>query len=374
MIFGVVTLACSPGSDVQPVGQRVEHLRVVEALRGGQVPLLAGDRVEVGERFGQPAEFGLQDHLHLVVGQAAGAPVHPVGQLHGDVQGLVIARQLVLVDHPGQVLVDHVVRRPDRLSLLQPVEVDLGERGQVAGMEPGRGGPGLERGQLADQVAAAGSGGLVVGVGVGQREAGQQVPGHVAADLRVRLLPAAERLGRRGQAVVQAEGAQHPFGVEEQQVRGVPGLVVAERAVEQADVLQWQRGGAARGAVGRVAAGLRRDAGSGGEGWRSAGSRRRPGPVRRSARRRRRQARSGPAACSGRPGRFCGGALGALAVWGGFVPGALWGALAVWGGLSPGAPLRVGTPAALFTPEILCPVSTSRKIVPSDTYPCNRPA
>ena len=74
---------------------------------------------------------------------------------------------------------------------------------------------------------------VVVGIGVGQREPGQQMSGHVAADLRVWFLPAAEWLRRGGEAVVQAEGAQHAFGVEEQQVRGVPDLILAERAVEQ---------------------------------------------------------------------------------------------------------------------------------------------
>ena len=156
---------------------------------------------------------------------------------------------------------DHVVRRPDRFSLLQEVEVALGERGQVAGVEPGFCGPGLERGELADQVAAPGPGALVTRIGVGQRQAGQQVPGHVAADLRVRLLPAAERLGSGGFAIVQAERAEHAFGVQEQQVRGVPGLVLAERAVQQLDVSQGERGGVTRGAVGRVAAGFGRDAG-----------------------------------------------------------------------------------------------------------------
>ena len=145
-----------PGQHVQPVGQRIEHLSVVETLGGGEVAFGAGDRVEVGQGFRHPAELGAEHHLHMRVGQPPGAPVHPVGQLHGDVEGLVIAGQLVLVDQPGQVLVDHVVRRPDRLALLHPVEVALGERRQVARVIARVGGPGLQRGELADQVAAAG--------------------------------------------------------------------------------------------------------------------------------------------------------------------------------------------------------------------------
>ena len=62
-----------------------------------------------------------------------------------------------------------------------------------------------------------------------------------------------------GLAVVEAERTQHPLGVEELQVAGVPVLVLAEGAVEEAPpCLQRERGGAARGAVGGVAAGLGR--------------------------------------------------------------------------------------------------------------------
>jgi hypothetical protein len=43
---------------------------MVEALRRNQVPLLAGDAVEVGQGFGQAAILVFEDHLHLRVGQA----------------------------------------------------------------------------------------------------------------------------------------------------------------------------------------------------------------------------------------------------------------------------------------------------------------
>ncbi len=98
------------------------------------------------------------------------------------------------------------------------VEVDLGERRQIAGVEARICGPGLQRRELADQVPAAGSRRVVAGIGVGQREAGHQVPGGVAADLRGGPLPAADGLSRRRLPVVQAEGTQHAFGVQEQQV------------------------------------------------------------------------------------------------------------------------------------------------------------
>ena len=243
-----------PGQLVDPVRQRVEHLRVVEPLRGGQVPLPAGDGVQVGQRLGQAAEFVLQHHLHLRVRQARGAPVHPVAELDRDVERLGVAGQLILVDQPGQVLVDHVVRRPDGLARLQPVEEDLGERGQVPGMEPGLARPGLQGGELADQVAPAGQRLIVAGVGVGQRERGHQVPGGMPAHLGAGLLPASARLRRRRQAVVQPERAEHAVEIEEQQVRGVPALIGQERAVEQFHVAQRQRGGAPRRAVRCVAA------------------------------------------------------------------------------------------------------------------------
>ena len=258
-----------PGQHVLAVGQRIQDLRVVETLRCGQVAFGAGDRVQVGQGFWHPAEFGAEDHLHVRVGQPRRAPVHPVGQLHGHVERLVIARQLVLVDQAGQVLVDHVVRRPDRLALLQPVEVDLGERRQVAGVETRLRRFGLQRGELADQVAAAGPGRVVAGVGVGQGEAGHQVPGGVTADLGCWFFPAADGLSCRRLAVVPAEGTQHAFGIKEEQVAGVPGLVVLERAGEQVHAVQRERGGAARRAIGCVAAGH----------WRGAGCRRSAGAL-----------------------------------------------------------------------------------------------
>ena len=243
-----------PGQLVDPVRQRVEHLRVVEPLRGGQVPLLAGDGVQVGQRLGQAAELVLQHHLHLRVRQARGAPVHPVAELGRDVERLGVAGQLILVDQPGQVLVDHVIRRPDGPALLQPVEEDLGERRQVPGMEPGLARPGLHGGELADQVAPAGQRVGVTRVRVRQRERGHQVPGGVPAYFGRGPLPAAARLRRRGQAVVQPERAQHAVQIEERQVRGVPGLIIPEGAVEQFHVAHRQRGGPARRAVRRVAA------------------------------------------------------------------------------------------------------------------------
>ncbi len=165
---------------------------------------------------------------------------------------------------------DHVVRRPHRLALLQPVEVDLGERRQVAGVEARSGGPGLQRRELADQVPAAGSRGAVAGVGVGQREAGHQVPGGMAADLRGGPLPAADGLSRRRLPVVQPEGTQHAFRIKEEQVAGVPGLVVLERAVQEFHLVERQRGAAARRAIGRVAAGHH---GGAEAAWRGAGLR-----------------------------------------------------------------------------------------------------
>ena len=66
------------GQRVHAVGQRIEYRRVVEPLRGGQVPFGAGDRVEIGQGFGHPAEFGTEDHLHVRVGQPRRTPLHPV--------------------------------------------------------------------------------------------------------------------------------------------------------------------------------------------------------------------------------------------------------------------------------------------------------
>ena len=100
-------------------------------------------------------------------------------------------------------------------------------------MEPGLAGPGLQGGELADQVAPAGQRLGVAGVGVRQRERGHQVPGGVPAHLGRGPLPAAARLRRRRQAVVQPERAEHAVQIQEHEVRGVPGLVIPEGAGEQ---------------------------------------------------------------------------------------------------------------------------------------------
>ena len=191
----------------------------------------------------------------------------------------------------------------------------------------------------------------------------------MAADLRVGLLPAAERLGGRRLAVVEAERAQHPFGVEEQQVAGVPGLVLAERAVEQLDRIEGQGRGPARGAVGGVAAGfggrgpgLGRRAVAGGipSATRACSAIRAPAPMPStvSAWRLLRPLRGFGSACSS---------------WVADSPVA-WGSSGVSGsgvtwvcGLSP-------LPSTFFKSEVLCPVSTSRKIASRGTCPCNRPS
>jgi hypothetical protein len=148
--------------------------------------------------------------------------------------------------------VDHVVRRPDRFPGLQPVEVLLGEGRQVPRAEPGRGGPALQRGQLADDMPAPVPGRLVPGIGPGQGQRGHEVPGAVAADLRPGRFPAAARLGRRFQPVVDPEGPEQPVRVEELQIVGVPALVLLEGTGQELHPADREGPGQARGAVRRV--------------------------------------------------------------------------------------------------------------------------
>ena len=227
---------------------------MVEPLGRLEVPFRAGDAVQVGQRLGQPAELVLQHLLHVRVAQPRGAGAHPVGELGGDVQRLPDAGQLVLVDHPGHVLVDHVVRRPDVPALLQPVEEVLGERRQVAGRVAGERGDRLQLRELADQVLPRRFRPRIAGAGVREREPGQQVAGGVPADLHVRGFPPAARQRQRRPAVVQPERVQHPVRVEEQQVVQVPCLVGLEGARQQPDRRERVRRGSARGPVRRVAA------------------------------------------------------------------------------------------------------------------------
>ena len=267
-----------PGQRVHPVRQRVEHLRVVEPLRGGQVPLPAGDRVQVGQRLGQAAVLVCSTSCICAYGSRPVRQSTQSPSLIATSRARSIAGQLVLVDQPGQVLVDHVIRRPDGLARLQP-----GRRrprgtptGSRDGSRPGGRGPAGRRAGRPGSARGPGRSSLPVFAYVS-----------ASADIRCPVVcprtsdagrsQPPQRLGRRGQAVVEPERAQHPVQVQEQQVRGVPGLVVPERASQQFHVGQRQRGGPARRAVRRVAA---RDRGGAGQ-LRASGSRgaARPGHV-----------------------------------------------------------------------------------------------
>lgn len=157
-------------------------------LGGRQVPFGSRNAVQVRQRLGQPAELHVQDCLHVLVAQRRGPPVHPVGQSDRDIECSPDPGELVGVDQAGQVLVDHVVRRPDLLVLpgLKQVEEMLGERGQVPGRVTGFRSELLQPRQLGDQVLGPGLRRLVAGIRVGKRKAGQQVTGGVPANLAVR--------------------------------------------------------------------------------------------------------------------------------------------------------------------------------------------
>src|ERR1044072_2572041 len=76
------------------------------------------------------------------------------------------------------------------------------------------------------------------------------MPDGVTAQLDVRSLPSTERLGRGGKGRRDSEVVKQPILIQAEQVLLVANHRVAERAVEQTDVLQCERNGLGRDFVG----------------------------------------------------------------------------------------------------------------------------
>ena len=214
-------------------GERVEHGRVVEALRHGEPALVVGHEVEVGEHRVHAAELDPQGDLHLRLRQPAGASVHPAREPQQDVARLRAAQQPPDVQQAGERLVDRVVRDVAGPGL-DGVEVGLREAGQVPRREPGGAVVGLALGQLRHHRR-----GLVAARRVAQhrprlRPGREEVALAVGAEREVRSLPAAERLGAlRRQPVVGAEVVQQAVDVDAAQVGERAVLVLRPAAAAQ---------------------------------------------------------------------------------------------------------------------------------------------
>ena len=197
---------------------------------------VAGQAVEVGQRFVHAAVLVAQHRLHLLVAELAVAGDDPIGELLADLQGLLVAAIDIDVLQAGIDLVQRIVGRPDRLERFHAIDERLGIRAQVAAAQFG-----LALGQSGDHGRGLLLQPLIAGAGVHQRARAEIMPDEVAPHLALGVFPPAQRLGRGGNAGVDAEGVQQPIRIETEQILVVEFLGVLEGAVQQADLRQGER-------------------------------------------------------------------------------------------------------------------------------------
>ena len=127
----------------------------------------------------------------------------PSGHELGNLQRLPVAGVLVHVDHARHDLVIGVERRPHVLEFPQPVELLGGERAQVAILR-------LARGQHRHQLVRLGADEFIAGARVEHRARREIVPDVMAAQLAVRPLPTAQRIGIRSDSRSHSEVMRQP--------------------------------------------------------------------------------------------------------------------------------------------------------------------
>ena len=252
--------------------ERVEHDAVVEEPGEPQVLGVVRDAVEIRQRLLHPPELGLQHLLPLLGGEALCAQAHPGGHALRRLECLRVAEHAVHVEKARQDLVQRVVRGPDALPGLDPVEELLRERGQVPGMRAACRERELHLPQLRGDRQGANPEPLLAGRLPGESARGQVVTEAVTAQLDLRPFPASVRSSTRRQAGIDAERVEQPVGVEAQQVGEPAALHLQERSVEQAHVAEREglepRADGGRSGLGglRRRRGGRRDQGGGEQG------------------------------------------------------------------------------------------------------------
>ena len=174
--------------------------------------------------------------------------VHAGHALQQD-QRLLVAGEHVHVEEPRHDLVQGVEGRPHVVAAPEPVEELLGEGAQVAAAEGG-----LALRQLRHEEVAAGLHRAVAEARVEQR-AGREVVAHeMAAQLVLRLLPAAQGLGRARQPGGDPEHVEKAVGIEAHHVAPVALHRLAEqdrdRAAPRTAGKGRARDGARRGSSG----------------------------------------------------------------------------------------------------------------------------
>ena len=103
-----------PGEAILALGQRLQQLQVVEALRHLEVLPVAGDGMEVGHDFVHAAIFRAEHLLHLAVRKTRRDLDAPIAEPDQQGAGLLPARDQPRVPQPGVGLVEVVPRHPLR--------------------------------------------------------------------------------------------------------------------------------------------------------------------------------------------------------------------------------------------------------------------
>jgi len=155
--------------------------------------------VQVPQRFRHPAEFVHEDLLRQFVAERVGPGAGPSRHALGHGKGLRVPAEPVHVEDAGHDLVDGVERRPNLVARLQPVPVLSRERAQVTVFAV------LALGEHRHHRRSLVLQRRIARGGVRQRACGQEMPGEMPAQLAIRLLPPAERLGAGGQPCLDAE-------------------------------------------------------------------------------------------------------------------------------------------------------------------------
>ncbi len=215
-------------------GQGLDEASLGEAVAHIDPALVACSLRQVVERLAHAAELDVQHGLHVRGRARRGPIVGPGGQALGHLQRLIAAGVGMHVQQAGEQLVQSVERRPDPAVLVQPLEEGHGKGADIAALRQGL----LALGHDCDDVVPAHLQLRIAGRGPPQCAGRQVVAGEVAAQLAVGRLPAAQRLGVRGQARVEAEGVQQPVGVDAPDEGQVPAMRLQQRPLAQAHVGQ----------------------------------------------------------------------------------------------------------------------------------------
>ena len=211
-------------------GERIEERRLLEEMRDVEIPLLAGQSVQVRHHLVHATVLGAQHELALIVADALEVRLHPAGDALGRLQRLLVAGVNIHVYQPGHDLVQRVERRPHLAALRQCLEQRLGISAQIAVAICL-----LTTRQFGYHRVATFAQRVVSCARIGQRDRGEIMSAiEVPAQFAVGLLPPAVRRRGRGQPGGHAKAVQQPIRIQRGQIGLVDLGLRLEETVRQA--------------------------------------------------------------------------------------------------------------------------------------------